>query len=856
MTIRRNYKVKKVKIIKTLRHLHPLFLPEKTTIYSGFFSYEIFECINSAELIKSSNINYSDFIYKINNLKSEKNKEIMDEYKAFPNLEFRKVDSVSSVLDFSIRGDILDIWLPGYDFPVRIEFFGDEVEAMNLYDHYTNRKVKEIDFLVLCNFLPADKGELESIKIKLKDDSLEKIIFTDKSLGRDAENFLRLDQIIETDLVFPPLFFSNTKVAEVEINNLKEQGFNVLIKSKAEKNLEDINFKFSESEFNISKKDLEKLPAGFISNTNKVALFTERELSGVIDLKRSDSGITSKTLQKILRQFEGEVSIGDFVVHEDYGIAIYAGLEQQVVEEVPMDYLLLKFEDEDELYVPIDQVNKITKYLGNEGSTPKLTKLGKKTWKETKAKVRKTAIITAENLIKHYAKRETSKAFKVKEIDSNDYKKFVDKFEYEETPDQTRSINEVIHDLESVTPMNRLLVGDVGFGKTEVILRAAFKLVEEGKQVAVLAPTTILASQHFDVFTERFKEFGISIELLSRFNTTKENRVIVDKINEGNVDIVIGTHRLLSTDVKFKNLGLLVVDEEQKFGVKQKEKIKQINYGVHVLSVSATPIPRSLSLALSSIQDISIISTPPEGRKGVETEIIFENWQKVTEAIQSEVSRGGQVYFIHNRVNSIQGIVSRLKNLLPEISIEFTHGQMRPDSLDRIFTDFYYKKFDVLVSTTIIENGLDLPNVNTVIIHDSHKFGLSQLYQMRGRVGRSEKQAYCYLMAPKPSKEIIESIDSDNQEALKSLLSANSKKQATQKLYMQRLQSLVDNQDLGAGFRIASKDLEIRGAGNILGEKQSGHINGVGYALYIEMLADAIEKIKNQSEIEEKTMIL
>ncbi len=844
-----------MKIVKTLGHLQPLFISDKLTFYSKSFSAELFDSVQNAFLLKKDEITYSDLLNRITNLDSKTNTiGVIDEFKVGVNLEFKKVDSVSSMLEFSVRGDIIDVWLPGYDFPVRLEFFGEDIEKINLYDHFTNKKVKEIDYIVITDYLPSDKGELESLDFKEGKGELQKVVFSDKTIDRKITEFFSGNiEIVETDLVFGPLFFSNIEVAKSEISKYKNNGFKVLTNSRKkvfEEEVDDITLRFQKNEFHVSEESLKKLPAGFISNSNKIVLLTDRELFGVIDLKRSESGINSKTLQNILRQFEGEVSVGDYIVHEDYGIGIYSGLEQQVVDNVPNDYLLIKFAEEDELYVPIDQINKIAKYLGNEGNVPKLTKLGKKNWKEVKNKARKTALITAETLIKHYAKREVSKAFKVDSKDSKEYEKFINKFQYEETPDQIRSINEVIKDLESETPMNRLVVGDVGFGKTEVIMRAAFKMNESKKQVAILAPTTILASQHFDVFKERFKDTKFQIRLLSRFNSVKENRATVDEINDRKVDIVIGTHRLLSSDIKFKDLGLLVVDEEQKFGVKQKEKIKQLNYGVHVLSVSATPIPRSLSLALSSIQDISIISTPPKGRQGVATEIIFEDWSRAAKEIQKEVSRGGQVYFVHNRVQSIPGIANKLKSLLPEVSIEFAHGRMTPDSLDKLFTDFYYKKFDVLVATSIIENGLDLPNVNTIIIHDAHKFGLSQLYQMRGRVGRSEIKAYCYLMAPKPSKKILDSIDADNQEALMSLIKANSEKSASQKFYMERLQSLVDNQDLGAGFRIASKDLEIRGAGNILGESQSGHINGVGYALYIEMLADAIEKIKNNPDFE------
>ncbi|MCA9387380.1 DEAD/DEAH box helicase, partial [Candidatus Dojkabacteria bacterium] len=616
-------------------------------------------------LIDKKELKFSDLISSFTNLKSSNNTQnVIDDFKVGENLNFTHVDTVTNELEFSIKGDIITVWLAGYDFPVRTEFFGEDCEKISLVDPLTQRSVKEVDFIITTAYLPSDKGELESLHINLSNKDLEKIAFTDRLITEDINSYFKKGELdlIETDFSFPPLFFSNKSVAENEIAVLKNKGFKILINSKrGEKEIPDVDLMFLSStkegedsdprlQISIDKEKIEKLPAGFISNSNKVALFTDRELYGAIDLRSREAGIKSKMLQNILRQFEGDVSIGDYVVHEDYGIAIYAGLEQQVVEEVPNDYLLLKFADDDELYVPIDQISKITKYLSNEGASPKLTRLGKKNWKEVKDRVKKTTFLTAQQLIKHYAKRETSKAKEIDKKDSDGYKAFVKKFEFEETADQIRSINEVINDLEKDKPMNRLLVGDVGFGKTEVIMRASFKIIENNGQVALLAPTTVLASQHYSVFTERFKDTNYKIGLVSRFNSVKENREIIDRANDGKIDILIGTHRLLSSDVALKNLQLLVVDEEQKFGVRQKEKIKQINYGAHVLSVSATPIPRSLSLALSSIQDISIISTPPKGRLGVNTEIIFEDWKKSANAIQNEVSRGGQVYFVHNRV--------------------------------------------------------------------------------------------------------------------------------------------------------------------------------------------------------------
>jgi len=506
------------------------------------------------------------------------------------------------------------------------------------------------------------------------------------------------------------------------------------------------------------------------------------------------------------------------------------------------DYLLLKYDKEDELYVPIHQIDKITRYIGPENIEPKLTRLGKTSWEVLKRKVKKSTQLLARELVEHYAKRELAKAKAIRSEDSEDYIEFANQFEFKETEDQIRAVNEIVNDLSKTIPMNRLLVGDVGFGKTEVMMRAAFKIAEIGGQIAILAPTTILAAQHFKVLKKRFENFPIEIGLLSRFNTTSKNKEIVKSLNENQIDIVIGTHRLLSNDVKFKKLQLLIVDEEQRFGVKQKEKIKKLNYGTHVLSVSATPIPRTFGRALSSIQDLSIITTPPVGRKSIITEIIKDNWNKVTKAIADEVSRGGQVYFLHNEVRTIQTIMKKLQLLLPGIKFITAHGQLSSKELERIMNAFFLQKYDVLICTTIIENGLDIKNVNTMVVNKANKFGLSQLYQLRGRIGRGMKQAYCYFLYEGKSFE-QEKLDLNPDPKSSDYLI---KKKLKPKKYLERLQTLVDNQELGAGFKVASKDLEIRGAGNLLGGEQSGHITSIGYALYINILAQEVEKRKGE----------
>jgi transcription-repair coupling factor (superfamily II helicase) len=791
----------------------------------------------SANFLTSSDIKMQSFLKKIRN-------------------NYSRVEKPENPSEYSIRGDVLSIWLIGYKHPVRMEFFDEELEKIYSYDEVYGRKLYDLKKIVFSEAALEDKSEVGLINvIQSESSSLQKIIFV-TSITSEIQN---LNNLILTDFQYPQLFYSRQELLLQEINRLKNLHYQILIKTNNHQDLNENLQPFTTSkiqsaqifeDWNISVANLpiiqqgqqdffdRNLHAGVVSEKLKLAIFTDREIFGSIYLSRPERKLSNLgNLKKLLLQFEGDIQIGDYVVHEDYGIGVYSGLTQQELEGEMLEYLLLKYDKDDELYVPIHQIEKLTKYIGSESVPPKLTRLGKQTWQSVKDKIKKSTGLLARELVEHYALREVSKSEKIEFEDSEDYKKFVDEFKHTETEDQLRATNEIIEDLSKLKPMNRLLVGDVGFGKTEVFMRAAFKIVENGGQVAVLAPTTILTAQHFAVFEERFKNFPISIKYLSRFNTPEQNNKIIDELNLGKVDIIVGTHRLLSSDVQFKNLMMVVVDEEQRFGVKQKEKIKQLNYGVHVLSVSATPIPRTLGMALSSIQEISIITQPPKNRKPIQTKIIKNDWNQVAKAIEFEIKRGGQLYFLHNEVQSIKLIQDRLEKLTPGVKFIYAHGQMNSSELDRVMTEFYEKKYDCLISTTIIENGLDLPNVNTIIVNKAQRFGLSQLYQLRGRVGRSERESFCYLLTDSDNLEktvIEEAVDN----------SENVKKQK-KKRYIDRLQSLVDNQDLGAGFRIASRDLEIRGAGNILGEQQSGHISTIGYALYIEILVQEVERIKN-----------
>ncbi len=520
-----------------------------------------------------------------------------------------------------------------------------------------------------------------------------------------------------------------------------------------------------------------------------------------------------------------DLHVGDFVVHEDYGIGIYRGVEKIEVEGVRKDYLKIEYGDQSILYILPNEMNVLQKYASEGEGKPRLNKLGTRDWQKTKNKVKGAVEEVAQDLVDLYAKRAEEKGHAFPK-DSLWQQEFEEMFPYEETEDQLAAISAVKKDMESTKIMDRLICGDVGFGKTEIAIRAAFKAVQDDCQVAVLVPTTILAQQHYNTFTERMKDFPVTIEMLSRFRTPAENKKTIEKLAKGQVDIVIGTHRLLSKDVKFKKLGLLVVDEEQRFGVTHKERIKKMRENVDVLTLSATPIPRTLHMSLVGIRDMSVLEEAPQDRQPIQTYVCEYNEEMVREAILREISRGGQVYYVYNRVNDIDLVTARLQQAVPEARIRFAHGQMSEQELEKVMYDFISGEIDVLVSTTIIETGMDISNVNTIIIHDAENMGLSQLYQLRGRVGRSSRTAYAFLMYRK-GKMLTE-------------------------VAQKRLAAIREFTDLGSGFRISMRDLEIRGAGSVLGRAQSGHMAQVGYDLYCKMLETAVRTAKGETVEEEK----
>jgi len=563
---------------------------------------------------------------------------------------------------------------------------------------------------------------------------------------------------------------------------------------------------------------LGQISTGFVWQSARLAVVVEDEIFGIRRVRRSTSQLTARS-----RLFDlQELKQGDLIVHADHGIAHYGGLQKLGVEGVQGDFLVLIYAGGDKLYLPVDRMTLVQKYMGVEGRQPSLDKLGGKSWERVKARVKRSAEKMAGELLRLYAQRKVADGFAFHALD-NYFRDFEAGFAYEETPGQLKAIDEVLSDMGQPVPMDRLVCGDVGYGKTEVALRASFLAVNNGKQVAVLVPTTILAEQHYATFRSRFQREAVNVACLSRFRSRREQQTIIEGLKSGSVDIVIGTHRLIQKDVVFKDLGLLVLDEEQRFGVRHKEKLKRLRSSMDVLTLTATPIPRTLHMSLTGIRDISLIQTPPEYRKAIITYISEFDNDVITEAVRRELQRQGQVFFVHNNVRSIHRMASHLQKLVPEARLDVAHGQMAEDDLERVMYRFLNRDLDLLVCTTIIESGLDIASANTIIVNRADCFGLAQMYQLRGRVGRAEEQAYAYLLIPHES-----------------LLTADARK---------RLKVLMEHSDLGSGFHIAMSDLEIRGGGTILGASQSGHIAAVGYDLFLKLMEDAIADLKGEPNV-------
>jgi len=563
-----------------------------------------------------------------------------------------------------------------------------------------------------------------------------------------------------------------------------------------------------------------ELKKGFEFYDNNILVLTENEIFGSF---RKKTHKTKKQKGSKIDLFT-DLKVGDYVVHEHHGIGQYIGIEKIDVQNIKKDYLCIKYKGEDKLYVPVDQMSLIQKYIGSDSEKPKLNKMGSADWGKIKERSKAAIENMAGELVKLYAQRKVIKGYAFSP-DTEWQKEFEYKFPFQETDDQLKCIKEIKKDMEKPLSMERLLCGDVGFGKTEVAMRAAFKAVMESKQVAILVPTTILAQQHFTNIVDRFRGYPIKIEMLSRFRTQQQQLKIINDVNKGLVDIVVGTHKLLSKDLKFKDLGLLIIDEEQRFGVKHKELVKQLKTNIDVLTLSATPIPRTLHMSMIGIRDMSIISEPPSDRLPIQTYVIEHNDGIIKDAMEKELYRGGQVYYVHNKVIDIDSTASKLQKLLPEARIAVAHGQMGERHLENIMIDFVKKEYDILVCTTIIETGMDIPNVNTLIIDNADHLGLSQLYQLRGRIGRSNKVSFAYLTYEK-DKMLSEVAD-------------------------KRLKAIKEFTEFGSGFKIAMRDLEIRGCGNILGAEQHGHMLAIGYDLYVKFLDRAVKELQGNIAVEE-----
>jgi transcription-repair coupling factor (superfamily II helicase) len=782
---------------------------------------------------------------------------------------YHSVRFVDTPGEFAIRGGIFDVFPFTGEYPVRFEFFGDEIDSIREFDPDSQRSVAFLNETRLTPNASADNGGVresllaylaENTSLILHDpDLLEEEISAfyqqaaslyeeagDSSLSEPQTLFLTPDEwkqelagrgtiitgsfhqhyspdvTVQADSSPHPSFHGNFKLLREFIRTQSKSDGRTIILTDHENQKERFEELLGEANEEFRYQiGIQTIHEGFILNSSALAVLTDHQIFNRyhrprIKQKRARGGISFKELK--------DLNIGDYVVHVDYGIAKFAGFKKIEVRNAIQEAAVLRYKDDSILYVNVSSLHKIQKYSGKEGKQPRITKLGSGEWARKKATTKKKVKDIARDLIKLYAKRKSQTAFAF-DNDNSWQTEMEARFEYEETPDQLEAIRSVKADMESERPMDRLVCGDVGFGKTEVAIRAAFKAVMNQKQVAVLVPTTILADQHYKTFKKRMKDFPVEVEALSRFKTAREQKEIIKKLNEGKVDILIGTHRIVSKDVKFKELGLLIIDEEQRFGVAAKEKLKSFRATVDVLTLTATPIPRTLQFSLMGARDLSIINTPPPNRQPVYTEIHSFNEELIRDAILQETSRGGQVFFIHNRVKNIEEVAGMIRDLLPDIRVRHAHGQMQSSQLEKIIKDFYDNRFDVLISTNIVENGIDIGNANTIIINNANNFGLSELHQLRGRVGRSNRKAFCYLITP-PIQQ----------------LSPDARK---------RLTALEEYSDLGSGFNIAMRDLDIRGAGDILGAEQSGYISDVGFELYTKILDDAVKELK---ETEYKSM--
>lgn len=776
---------------------------------------------------------------------------------------FERVDFVYEPGQFSIRGSIVDIFSFSHEDPYRLDFFGDEIDSIrsfnidnqlskNLYDQITivpNIQNDEVEGerVSLVEFLPGDYiwfgnhlnqffdriTEIHRNTILSRETgNITDVIVSGNELQNQLNQFTVLDfgtdiafnaaEVIECSNSTQPVFNKNFELLGANLIENRKNGYELFILSNQERQFERLQSIFDDTHIKVKFNPVNFiLHEGFIDHELKACFYTDHQIFERyhrFKLKSSKAQREAISLKEL-----NKLHPGDYVVHIDHGIGKFAGLAKTEVNGKMQEAIRLVYKDNDSLLVSIHSLHRISKYKGKDGSEPKINKLGTGAWQKMKSRTKLKVKDIAKELIALYAKRRAEKGFAFSH-DSYMQTELEASFIYEDTPDQEKATVAVKGDMEKTIPMDRLVCGDVGFGKTEIAIRAAFKAVSDSKQVAILVPTTILALQHYKTFSERLKKFPAKIEYVSRLKSTAEIKAALRNVKEGKTDIIIGTHRLVSKDVKFKDLGLLIIDEEQKFGVSVKEKLKQFKVNVDTLTLTATPIPRTLQFSLMGARDLSIIQTPPPNRYPIVTEVHGFNDQLIKEAILYEMDRGGQVFFIHNRVQNIFEVEETIKRIVPDVRTVVGHGQMDGPKLEKVMLDFINGKFDMLIATTIIESGLDIPNANTIIINQAQNFGLSDLHQLRGRVGRSNKKAFCYLIAPPLSTVSPEA--------------------------RRRLQAIEQFSELGSGFNIAMQDLDIRGAGNMLGAEQSGFIADIGFETYHRILNEAIQELK-QDEFKE-----
>lgn len=797
-------------------------------------------------------------------------------------LNYQRDKFVEAPGEFSVRGSMIDFWSYSEHNPARLEFDGDFLESIRFFDPESQRSIEKLESVSLAGsmgqkedltsdifdylenpLIIASSFELKNRAVKSKSfdtdeyfnmkksdstkevasdeefpemgeaETSDKDLFTinfNKLLKKEKTRWILEEEIssssgrVELGFSEAPTINSNFQILFGVLKDYSEKNYDVILTSENELQTSRLNELLSEFDESLAgliesrKIKLETLPIkeGFIHKQEKILLLTDYQIfnkpyRSKLPQRKKYSKSKSKAFASITK--------GDYIVHENYGIGKYAGLKTITIGEAKQESMKLLYNEGGVVYVNLNYLNLVKRYSSNENLRPTLSTLGTGEWERRKTRTKKKIKEAAKELIELYAKRKATKGFQFS-ADSIWQKELEASFFYEDTPDQEKVTNEVKLDMEAANPMDRLVCGDVGFGKTEIAVRAAFKGVQDGKQVALLVPTTILAEQHYNTFKDRLTQFPVRVVALSRFQSKKEQAVILEELEKGNVDVVIGTHRLLSKDIKFKDLGLLMIDEEHRFGVSAKEKLRELKINVDTLTLTATPIPRTLNLSLLGARDLSIIATPPPNRQPIYTTVSTFDITRIREWIYNEIRRKGQIYFVHDRVESIGKLADYLNKHIPDVKIGIAHGQMKSSQLEEVIHGFLSRRYDVLLSTKIIESGLDIPNVNTIIVNRADRFGLAELHQLRGRVGRSTRQAYAYFIVPSIS--------------------------GITKKAMRRLQAIEEYTEIGSGFNLSMRDLEIRGAGNLLGKEQTGFINEIGFELYIKMIDEAVEELKYQ----------